>query len=426
MVNRHVHIPWGDIHLFPNLWMVLIAPTSYFRKSTAIYYGASLVTEVDPKLILSGEFSREALVETLAESPAVIIVQYEFHSLLTLLERSYMTGTKAILTELYDCPAVYTRKLKKQTIVVERPCLSIISASTTEWLNVKTNHRDAQSGFLARFMYIPVSTKDKVITIPPPSDRNLRRTLVGQLHKIRNTTGVMDISEIRKQHHDYVLAFRQSVNQKNAALAGFCSRLEINLLKMSMLIELSCSGSLKISTESHLVASRIVDHLAECLQQHVMHELTATEDEKLLAKIKAYVEKNPGCYRKSILQYCNLDSGKAWKLVNLLEESGEIKTEKEGKAILHYPAGYVNVPKKVKVMTAPCPKLSSPATREVPLMNFWKRKVVKGRFCFYPKNGFITRNSAYSSNNNKYIYRYISFKYRALTTYYFFYHSWAF
>lgn len=71
-----------------------------------------------------------------------------------------------------------------------------------------------------------------------------------------------------------------------------------------------------------------------------VQQLVATEDDALLAKVKDYIEKNPGCTRKTILQYCNIKADPAWKLINFLHESNEIIIAKRGSGLYHYPAGY--------------------------------------------------------------------------------------
>lgn len=344
VVNRQIYITFGDIRILPNLWVVLIAPTSYFRKTTAISIGTGILRDYNAELILPSDFSAEALTETLEKSPIGLLVHYEFQSLLGQLERSYMSGAKALLTELYDCPAAYTRKLKKSTATLERPFLSMIAATTSEWLTAKTKNRDVQSGFLARCMFVPVSAKEKTLIIPPKADKNLRLNLLNQLREVSLVSGEVDLSLIKTQHEDYVRRLRGSVADGDATMAGFLARLEINLLKIAALIEVSCSGGLAISPESHLIASRIIDYLADSLRQHVMKDLMATEDEQLIEKIKAFIGKNPGCSRKMILQYCNIDSKRAWQLVTTLEESGEIVVETRGKGKYHYLAGYKDIP----------------------------------------------------------------------------------
>jgi len=238
----------------------------------------------------------------------------------------------------------------------------MIAATTSEYLTTKTKNRDVQSGFLARCMFVPVSSKEKTLIIPPEADKSLKLNLLNQLQGISMVSGKVDLSLIKAQHEDYASRLRGSVSADDATMAGFFTRLEINILKIAALIEASCSKQLVISPESYLIASRIIDYLADCLRQHVMKDLMATEDEQLLEKIKAYIGKHPGCLRKMILQYCNLDSKKTWQLVTTLEESGEIVVETRGKGKFHYPAGHEDIPEDPE--GGVCPEPCSPASDE--------------------------------------------------------------
>jgi hypothetical protein len=345
VVNRQIYIQFGDRMILPNLWVVLIAPTSLYRKSTAIAMGTDLLRVYKPELMMPNEFTPEALVESLKDSPIGLLVHYEFKSLLEMVNRPYMMGAKPLLAELYDCPSVFTRKLKnKPTIVLKNPFLSLIAATTLVWLNKNIGEDDLESGFLARCMYVPVSTKEKDLIIPPPADKALKQKLIDQLKKLSSISGEVDISLIRAQHDDYALHLRGSISDDDVTMAGFIARLEINILKIAALVEASCSGQLVVSPESYLIASRIIEYLADCLKKHVMRDLMATKDERDIEKIKAYIGNNPGCSRKKILQDCNLTADKAWKLVTLLEESGEIVVVIKGKGKYHYLAGYEDIP----------------------------------------------------------------------------------
>lgn len=362
VVNRKIYIPFGGTSIKPNLWMVLIAPTSFYRKSTAISIGIDLLRDLCPELLLPNDFSREAFIGVLEQYPVGLLVHYEFQTLLQILGLSYMPGTKALLTELYDCPTKFTRKLKKETLILENPFLSLIAATTSEWLTTNTENREVQSGFLARCMFVPVYSKEKVLIFPPPANLTLKQKLLAQLEEISSVSGEVDLSLIKAQHEDYVLNLRGSISDSDVTMAGFISRLEINLLKIAALIEVSCSGQPVISPESYLIASRIIDHLADCLKKHVMKDLMATKDERLLEKIKAYIVKNPGCSRKKILQNYKVTADKAWKLVNLLEESGEIVIVVKGKGKFHYPAGHHDIPKDPE--GGICPESCSPESNE--------------------------------------------------------------
>jgi len=341
VLNKKVYIQFGDTRLSPNVWVILIGPSSYSHKSTAISYAVNLIRELDAELILPSDFSTEALIETLHQNPVGLLVSPEFQSILGVMDRSYMVGAKAILTELFDCPDSYSRRLKSGTMVVERPFISWLAGTTPDLLTSSTKNRDLQSGFLARFTYVPMGDKEADNIMPPESDVVQKSKLISQLKDLAAIPGgKIDLSRIVKQHEEFAIGFRKlAISEDNETFTSFIYRLEITTLKIATLVELSRTGQLSISPESHMVAVRIVRHLADLLKREVMGNLMATDDSRAMIRIENYIKKNPGCSSGAILRDCNVYAEKARNLIDVLETSSKIYIERKGKGRYHYPVG---------------------------------------------------------------------------------------
>lgn len=105
-----------------------------------------------------------------------------------------MAGLKGLLTDLYDCPPRFTRKLKKGEFVIENGFLSLIGASTIDWLINGLREGDIRGGFLGRFLYFIASKKMKSLPIPPKPDDLLRANLLDELKTLEAIKGEMEIS----------------------------------------------------------------------------------------------------------------------------------------------------------------------------------------------------------------------------------------
>jgi hypothetical protein len=60
---------WGQ-RVFPNLWVILVAPSGIYRKNTAIDLGLNLLRRGISGRIAPTDFSREAWLDGLQSNPA--------------------------------------------------------------------------------------------------------------------------------------------------------------------------------------------------------------------------------------------------------------------------------------------------------------------------------------------------------------------
>src|SRR3989339_899726 len=189
VIGKNVCFPFGDNLLFPNLWLILIAPSSEYRKSTALGIGLSMLRKVSLSLVLPSRFTEEAFMNDLVLNPQGLIPFYEFKALLDLVRKDYNSGLKSLLTELYDVPDFLVRKTMGGVMTVERPCVSIMAATTMEWFLNSCKEDDFGSGFLPRFLFIPVRSKSRDLPIPPPADQAKKQKLVDELLQIQKIKG---------------------------------------------------------------------------------------------------------------------------------------------------------------------------------------------------------------------------------------------
>lgn len=204
ILGRQVWAYTGGHRLYPNFWIVLIAPSSFFRKTTSLYTARRILQKANPDRILPEEFSQEKLFETLQEKPIGTFFYSEFMSLMGLLKRDYMAGCKAFLTMLYDSlPYPYIRTTKNATYTIQNPCISLLTATTTDWFLAETKATDMRGGFffLPRFLLVPARKKkekhlfDEVI--PDISQENF---LVAELNELARIQGQIHIAHPRPYH----------------------------------------------------------------------------------------------------------------------------------------------------------------------------------------------------------------------------------
>lgn len=266
--SRGVSLNIGASKLFPNLWILLVGPSSRLRKTTAIRVGSNLLLQCDEDAIFPNEFTSEALLELLQEKPEGLFCWSEFGGVLEQFNRSYMAGTKEMLTDLFDCPPLHKRKLKSGEVKITSPCISILSASTIEWLQSKIKENDVMSGFLARFLYVVADSPSKILPFPPPSDEGRAQELVQKLKSMAAIKGNMPLSQAAlDMYEDWYREQRAPVEAEpgNDRIAPFMSRLESYVLKFAMIYQLAEDGRLEVHEQNMQLAL----HLTRLLQLNV-------------------------------------------------------------------------------------------------------------------------------------------------------------
>jgi hypothetical protein len=124
-VENRIYLPFGGERNYPNIWALILGPSSFFRKSTCIAKARKTLAKANPDALLPDEFSREALLKRLSVRAQGLMTYSEFSGALATFGKDYMSGTKELLTDLYDCPATYSRVVGQTELKATGVCLSL-------------------------------------------------------------------------------------------------------------------------------------------------------------------------------------------------------------------------------------------------------------------------------------------------------------
>ncbi len=278
---------WGN-DIYPNLWLCLLAPSGFYRKSTSIGYTAKILKQIDPGMLMPRDFSREKLVMSLGERSDVLLVASEFGELLAKLSRDYMVGCKEMLTSLYDGED-YERKTQKESAVIRTPAISILTASTEDWIGNRVTQGDLRGGFLSRFLFLPARTKSNPKGISEGVNHEMRDELVTALRARSKTSGIVDFKPVKPLLDHWIGEFEAEVNAApDPRMMGFFSRAGLCILKLAMCFQASeWPMSLTISEPCAQKAIRMWEFLAENIREVITEQITTTRVE---AQIKAVLE----------------------------------------------------------------------------------------------------------------------------------------
>lgn len=333
--NRLYTESWGQ-NVFPNLWVVIVAPSSFWRKSTSINQAEALLRLAAPTRVYPSDFSREKLIKLLAEEPAGMLSVKEFGGFLASMSRDYNAGTKETLTELYDGPDLYTRALQSGVIEIRRPALTMLGATTLDWLEGKITEGDLQGGFLARYLFVTARDKASAKGLTGAMDQEQKNDLVARLHHAydRPQQRVYYEPAARQMLDDWALGWEAEVTgtSHRSDLSGFAVRLQTYALKLAMLYRVSATANEGATDEHRIDELSAAQAIAYCrlLWSNVTglidEKIAISKDAKELRRILSIV--GAGCTKSDALKLSKLRARDFDQFLDTLLQSGQLYSRK--------------------------------------------------------------------------------------------------
>jgi len=275
----------SSIKIYLNLWVILIGRSSTMRKTTSINYCKEELQRIENKsysffkskldqyeldlaelktakeknqipkpireyFLIPSDCTIESLSDILSHSKRGLLTHSEFASFLNQFNKSYNADAKQFFTSLYDTPQWYeVSRVTKGNTILQRPYLSILAASTSDWLQEFSTESDLRSGFFARFIYCIRNVPDKkYIPLLKLRELGMRqsetyfnvREVFDFLVSIDQETPFEISDEAAELHIKYDCeGFKALLCSENETEIPFKARGIINTLKVAGLIALS-------------------------------------------------------------------------------------------------------------------------------------------------------------------------------------------
>ena len=192
VVGRRAVLRLSTGNVYPSIWILILADSTLYRKSTAMDFGQELVELVDGDLLAPNDFTPQRFVAILAEHDGrpLLFKRDEFSGFYDGLNRlDYMAGLKEVLCDVYDGRPFKREKMKPKKSTgeaakdeewrydIRQPFLSLAVATTEERFFEIARVNDVHSGFLPRFAFV----------LPPgrPGERRPLREMDGALERER-------------------------------------------------------------------------------------------------------------------------------------------------------------------------------------------------------------------------------------------------
>jgi len=276
VIGRRVRVERPMAPVYLNLYAVLCAEAGLTRKSTAVRHATDALRAYSQKYdqsitVSSGGLTGEGLEETLARLTTLwsyAHVALSSSELVTLLgkERAAMT-LPGKLTDLYDCPSIYTRFTKTNGEMVGRDIyVSMLGASTPSWLVRAINPDVVEGGFTSRCLFIIEDKPKRLIAWPEEqTDAGSSEWLVEGLHHVRSGAdeclrragGIRLTAVARKQ---FATWYEERKVTTDPYGASFQAREDHHILRLAGLLSAS-DGSWEIDDHHIAHATAVIGHV---------------------------------------------------------------------------------------------------------------------------------------------------------------------
>lgn len=267
-----------DIHqVRPMLNLLLIGPSG-IGKSSAVKVAKRLLPYVPinqrPQFIEGGS-TKEKLHSDLEAQPKAILFASELAAFFS--KEKYKESLIPYVTELLDYNDVIELRTRKDGIVsVFNPSVSILGASTIEWLQDQLPDSAVSGGFLARFLILNEDAKGQRVANP---HRLLSARQKLALDKKREEVyqEFSDLFLVHEGNTDFedceaaetYARWYNSYQPATGHLAPFAARAGEMILRLSMLLAIS-SRRTSVSKEDILSGISLYSHVAQNLGKIVV------------------------------------------------------------------------------------------------------------------------------------------------------------
>lgn len=315
-INNNVWIHRGDSDLlpklFPNPWVLLLAPPGRGHKTSTINMGVNCLMQACPEVrILADKLTPESLVKALSEPIEKEVIRIGPRDATGLIKapelsvffgkQQYNVGLVSLVTDLYD----FREEWSSETIMRGRNtlrniCISVIGGSTPDWLQTMLPQDAFTGGFLPRFIIVemPPTYFKRVADPKRPKDASWEK-LVQRLRVFANLEGEMSWSPTGAQYyHDYYMNLVPTGEKQHDA---YMERSVEQLIRIAMLIALA-EGGMEVDSYHMETSKQLMNELMKETEPRI-ERLVTTPRMGLAQELQDILKRyKHGATRQKLLQ----------------------------------------------------------------------------------------------------------------------------
>ena len=282
VVKRNVSFQRSSYALFPTLypnpWVILVAPQGRGHKSASLRVAKNIITKLPLELqprFLASKLTPEALIKALTSEVIAegvlktskiskdmikilrrkaqgLLYSSEFGVLLS--KKDYNKDLVSILTDLYDTPDEWhSDTVMRGDQMLYEVCISIMGASTPDWMQTMLPADAFKGGFMSRLLLVAMPEKWSIrVADPEAPPYFLQEQIVLELKRIAETEGkAVWTPEAKGFFEDWYHSLQEP---EPGVEASYLERKQDHLLRLAIILSLAESSKL-ILEKKHIESS---------------------------------------------------------------------------------------------------------------------------------------------------------------------------
>lgn len=348
ILQRRAYISKGVYNVYPNLFMILVAPSGRCRKSRALSLGVDLIQDFDFMNIVADKTTPESLLEALmigtqglsrTEDMAQGVINLQVDSVgfikagelsVFLNKQSYTAGMVNLLTDLFDCPKSFKYLTRnKRPIELNNVAVTFVGASTPEWLATSLPEAAFEGGFMSRIIFVVKNYKDRTIALPrdpePGQYESLRRKLI-EVRKL--CRGRMELSHSAREWYIDWYSELDATPLEDEQLGGFLERKPDTILKVATLLNASDDPENKIISVETLKKAETLVSWTQARMFKAFKNVEMSRAGSFRSKIMEIIEQNGEISRRALMRKFGSKISNVKELediMGVMVEAGEVE-----------------------------------------------------------------------------------------------------
>lgn len=239
-LQRKVWIDYGIARIFPNLYVMFVAPPGETRKEAPLVLAGKLLNAVGQPLFADSP-TRRAMSKYMAENfektqvGFLTAISKELSSFLA----SDLKNVLGFLTDLYTCPSEWGHTTGSQgDDHIGNICINFSAATTPNWISDNLPQEAIGGGWTSRVIILSGFKRTKLIAIPKGIPKEAMNELINGLGRIALVEGAISWP---KESQEFFKTWYDNLHAKDYygtddRIRGFISRAHICVLKIAMIL----------------------------------------------------------------------------------------------------------------------------------------------------------------------------------------------
>lgn len=333
VLKRKCKWHWGMDIVYPNMYIVLVAPPGAARKGTSMKPGLALLRKVGVKLA-PDVTTREAFLLKMKETEHIEVYDQQgtidTHCSLTVYSPEFVVflGMNRVfhseLADFFDCADYWENTTKNKGVDdLNGVWLNILGATTPSLIQASLPKESFEGGLASRIIFVYAEKKEK--SIPFPSyDKRFMELLVNDLSHIHLLRGDFTATEeFMERYIPWYMSLEEGSGIDDPLFAGYNQRRATHLRKLCMIVNASRSDTMIIEAQDFDRALHILTE-AERVMPHAFANVGRLDNLEVIKQVMVKITTAKEIDMRTLLNmfYKDCDFETMERIITTLEKRG--------------------------------------------------------------------------------------------------------